>query len=403
MAEQDRYGAHFNVPGSRPHINYDALNRGPGAEQDVHGSHFGINPDRLRWPNASGASGIINEASASEQDNYGSHFSLDPSNPIDPFAVGILRSTLLPSIGFHSGLAVVVYAASRATDRVDGKDWLWPSGQVLNAWWCAVGSRVVSENISVGTAYSHLGYTEKLLLTSVTAWGARLFYRIASRSITRGRDDRRYDAAKKEEGFWNKALFSTFLPEALFQAVISLPFTLPFKALSASAAASPLHVHPEYTHGFAVALFSAGFAMEVLADVQLAAHQKTNRDVLDREGVWSIVRHPNYLGDALIHASFPLLLWSAGIMHPLALLGPVANYVFLRFVGGDSENERAQEQGYVKENPKKYAQLQEYKRETNSFWPKAEEVRNPWTWAVVAAGVGGFALERGFRSYIHKL
>lgn len=90
-------------------------------------------------------------------------------------------------------------------------------------------------------------------------------------------------------------------------------------------------------------------------------------------------------------------------MHPLALLGPVANYVFLRSFEGDAENERAQEQGYVKKNPTKYAQLQEYKRETNSFWPKPEEIRNPWTWAVVAAGFGGFVLERGFRSYIHKL
>lgn len=219
-------------------------------------------------------------------------YSKDPSNPVDPATVGILRSTLLPSIGFHSGLAVIVYAASRATDRVEGKDWLWPSGQVLNAWWCAVGSRVVSDNISVSTAYSDLAYSEKLLLTGVTAWGARLFYRVATRSMKRSRDDPRYDIAKKEEGFWNKALFTVFLPEALFQAVISLPFTLPFRALDFSAAASPIHVHPEYTHGLAVALFSSGFAMEVLADMQLAAHQKTNSNDLDREGVWSIVRHP---------------------------------------------------------------------------------------------------------------
>jgi hypothetical protein len=92
-------------------------------------------------------------------------------------------------------------------------------------------------------------------------------------------------------------------------------------------------------------------------------------------------------------------------MHPLAILGPVANYAFLRFsvVGGDAESGRAKEQGFGKENPAKHAQLLEYKREKNSFWPKAEEVRNPWTWAVVAAGVGGFVLERGFRSYVQKV
>lgn len=214
------------------------------------------------------------------------------NNPIDPSTIGIFRSTLLPSIGFHSGLAVVAYAACRATNRVDGKDWLWPSSQVLNAWWCAVGYRVVNENISIGTAYSHLPYTEKLLLTGVSAWGARLLYRIVSRTLNRDSDDPRYEQAKKEEGFWNKSFFSLFLPEALFQAVISLPLTLPFRALDASAYASPLHVHPEYTHGLAVALFSAGLALEVLADSQLAAHKETNKDDLYREGVWSIVRHP---------------------------------------------------------------------------------------------------------------
>jgi steroid 5-alpha reductase family enzyme len=311
MAEQDRYESHLganpNNPidgASRPRVNFDALARGSGAEQDRYASHFSINPDSI-LPNASR---FGKGASASEQDHYGSHFSLvqlpvclertlltcnkNPSNPIDPAAVGILRSTLLPSIGFHSGLAVIVYAASRAADRVDGKDWLWPTGQVLNAWWCAVGTRVVNDKISLGTAYSHLAYSEKLLLTGVTAWGARVFYRVASRSMTRSRDDPRYDAAKKKEGFWNEALFSVFLPEALFQAVISLPFTLPFRAIDDSAAASPLHVHPEYTHGLAIALFSAGFALEVLADMQLTAHRKTNSNDLDREGVWSIVRHP---------------------------------------------------------------------------------------------------------------
>lgn len=186
----------------------------------------------------------------------------------------------------------MAYAASRSTNRLDWKDWLWPSGQVLNAWWSAVGQHVVNENISVATAYSHLPYSEKLLLTGVTAWGGRLLYRIASRTLAKDRDDARYDEIKKEEGFWNKALFSIFLPEALFQAAISLPFTLPFRALDASAVASPLHVHPEYTHGLAVALFSAGFALEVLSDIQLAHHQKINPDDLNREGVWSVVRHP---------------------------------------------------------------------------------------------------------------
>lgn len=92
-------------------------------------------------------------------------------------------------------------------------------------------------------------------------------------------------------------------------------------------------------------------------------------------------------------------------MHPLALLGPVANYAFLRYsvVGGDAESGRAKQQGFNKENPAKLAQLTDYKREKNSFWPKTEEIQNPWTWAVIGAGITGLLLEKGFRGYIHRL
>jgi steroid 5-alpha reductase family enzyme len=68
-----------------------------------------------------------------------------------------------------------------------------------------------------------------LVLTGVTLWGGRLFYRIASRSVKRGGDDPRYEEEKKEEGYWNMALFKIFLPEAFFQMLISLPFTAPFR------------------------------------------------------------------------------------------------------------------------------------------------------------------------------
>ncbi|TFY52067.1 hypothetical protein EVJ58_g10221 [Rhodofomes roseus] len=124
--------------------------------------------------------------------------------------------------------------------------------------------------------------------------------------------------------------------------------------------------------------------------------------VLNRDGVWSIVRHPKYvfvpfyLGDALVHLSFPVLLWSAGLLHPLALLGPLANYGFLRVLGGDRDTERFQEETY-KADPIKHEQFSQYRREKNSFWPSVTELVNRWTWAVVAIGAGGVVLERGMR------
>ncbi len=284
------------------------------------------------------------------------------------FDIGIFKDTLAPSLALHSSLAVLAWAAGRATDRVEAKDWLWPSGLVLNAWWSSIGRKVLLEGWSVSRALRLLSWPERLLLTGVTAWGLRLFYRVSSRSVRRGKDDARYESSKKQEGFWNKALVGMFLPEAVFQSVIALPFTAPFRHQGAVLTG----YHP-YVQMLAVGVFSAGFALEALADYQLEEHRGSAG--LMRKGVWSIVRHPkyvdsflclqaglirfvrltmnSYLGDTLVHAAFPLLLYASDMLAPIELLGPIANYIFLRYVGGDKENEASQGQQYAKEDSNK--------------------------------------------------
>lgn len=202
------------------------------------------------------------------------------------FDIGILKDTLVPSLTLHSGLAVVAYAAARYTNRVEAKDWLWPSGQVVNAWWSAVGRRIAA-GYTVSQAFSRLSWHERVMLTGVTLWGGRLFYRIARRSIQRGEDDPRYAEAKEEEGFWNSALFKVFIPEAFFQMLISLPFTAPFRHEGAVMTG----YHP-FIQMFAVGLFSTGLAMETLADYQLDQYKAEGNKGIMREGVWSIVRNP---------------------------------------------------------------------------------------------------------------
>jgi steroid 5-alpha reductase family enzyme len=205
------------------------------------------------------------------------------------FDVGILRDTLAPSLGLHSGLAIIAWGAARYTNRVEAKDWLWPSGQVLNAWWSAVGRRVYS-GLTLSQAFARLSWPERLLLSGVTLWGGRLFYRIASRSIRRGGDDPRYEQEKKEEGYWSRALLTSFIPEAFFQMLISLPFTAPFRHEGANLTG----YHPNLQM-LAVGMFSAGFAMETLADYQLDEFKAEGGNGILREGVWSIVRHPKWV------------------------------------------------------------------------------------------------------------
>ncbi|RGP81012.1 duf1295 domain protein [Fusarium longipes] len=335
-----------------------------------------------------------------EQDVFGSHFNRTTYRGLRASTLGLMHSVVLPSFTFHAGLSAVAYGISRYTDRVEGKDFLWGSGMTLNAWWSAIGTRVINDGLSVSEAWSDLAYPQKLLLLGVTAWGVRLTSRIVSRSRKRGEDDPRYTAEKSNPGYWDTALFTTFLPEAVAQTIISLPFTLPFRDVYECARASPVTSHGPQLRDLAIFLYSVGLTLETLADKQLEAFKKSGRPGVNREGVWSIVRHPNYLGDALIHASFPILLLSANLLHPLTALASIANYVFLRVIGGDKQNEEYQEERYSKHDAVKAEDFREYKAQKNSFWPKLEELRNGWTVAVMAAGVAGVVLERALRNVI---
>ncbi|KAF5252266.1 hypothetical protein FANTH_2822 [Fusarium anthophilum] len=384
-AEQDVYGSKFADHSlARPSF------AGSGAEQDIYGSKFAEHSPRASF----GPSGA-------EQDVYGSHFNRTAYQGLVTSALGLLHSAVLPSFSLHAGLSAVAYGVSRYADRVEGKDVLWASGMTVNAWWSAIGAKYVYDNVAPLDAWNGLGYSQKLLLAGVTAWGVRLTSRVVSRSLKRGRDDPRYDVKRKDPGFWNKALFTTFLPETVAQTIISLPFTIPFRAVAESAVASPFTSNGLVFRSLAIFLFTTGFALETLADAQLQSFKKDETTQgINREGVWSIVRHPNYLGDVLIHASFPILLLGAGILHPITALGPIANYVFLRYIGGDRENEESQAERYSKHDVVKAQEFEEYRQQKNSFWPKLEELRNSWTLGVLGVGIAGAVLERGLRNTV---
>lgn len=249
---------------------------------------------------------------------------------------------------------------------------------------------MVYRGLGFTQALSTLSRPERLLLGGATLWGGRLMYRMASRSARRGKDHPQYDAAKKEEGFWNKALLTHYLPEAGIQALITLPFTAPFYHQGAVFTG----YHP-YLQTFSVGLFFAGLFLETIADYQLDKYEESSKSVVEvnKEGVWSIVRHPNYLGDALVHFSFPILLFASDMLAPVELLGPIANYLFLRHLGGDKKTEQHQEDHYDGE---KKIDFEQNKADVavNSFWPDVKQYANQWVWITVGAGVAGAGIEQ---------
>lgn len=308
------------------------------------------------------------------------------------FDVGILNDTLIPSFALHSGLAAIAYGAGRYTQRVDAKDWLWSSGQVANAWWSAIGRRIAG-GYTVSQAFGRLSWHERVILTGVSLWGGRLFYRVARRSIQRGKDDPRYDEVKTQDNFWNHALFKVFIPEALFQVLISLPFTAPFRHEGAV-----LMGYQPLLQMLAVGLFSSGLALESIADYQLDQYKAEGGKGILREGVWSLVRHPNYLGDSLVHISFIVMLYGSDMLAPIELLGPIANYFFLRLYGGDNEKEQSQERRYSASQPEKFAELEKFRADKNAFWPSVNELSNKWLWTVLGIGGLGVAVEQTLRN-----
>lgn len=98
-----------------------------------------------------------------------------------------------------------------------------------------------------------------------------------------------------------------------------------------------------------------------------------------------------------MHLSFAIVN-IADSFNPIVLLGPLANYMFLRCVGGDRQTEASQDERYSVEDPNKYKQLMEWRCQNNSFWPTLRDLTNPWALAVAACGLIGVFVEETVRT-----
>lgn len=107
----------------------------------------------------------------------------------------------------------------------------------------------------------------------------------------------------------------------------------------------------------------------------------------------------SYLGDAFVHLSFIVLLYGSDMLAPVELLGPLANYIFLRYFGGDNQKESYQTRRYSESHPAKFAELQKFREEKNAFWPQTKELTNTWLWTVLGVGAATVAVEEFLRTF----
>ena len=210
---------------------------------------------------------------------------------------------------------------------------------------------------SIVLAVSIEGDSTRQVLTAVmvSAWGFRLAAYLAKRNLGHG-EDWRYKAMRKKKGprFGLISLVTVFGLQGVLMWVVSLP------VMFSNADASP-SVGPIAVMGFIVWL--VGFGFEAIGDWQLArfkANPANAGKVMD-QGLWSLTRHPNYFGNAL-------LWWGIGIAAAetgsgiIGLIGPAVMTFFLLRVSGVPMLERSlsrRREGW-----------DDYARRTSSFIPR---------------------------------
>ncbi|KAJ7352371.1 hypothetical protein DFH08DRAFT_858679 [Mycena albidolilacea] len=199
-----------------------------------------------------------------------------------------------------------------------------------------------------------------LLSVAIGIWSARLGTFLAARAIKAGGDSR-FDEVKKDP----KRFTFFWMAQATWVLLVGLPVYM--------VNVLPPHVHPALTirDYAAFGLFASSFIFEVLADRQKtvwkrAKDAKQHDEKFITRGLWSISRHPNYVGEvgiwtgiwALASASLPV----GSVVATAA--SPLFTWFLLRKVSGVPPLEKAGDKKFGGD-PK----WQEYKRNVPVFWP----------------------------------
>ncbi len=209
--------------------------------------------------------------------------------------------------------------------------------------------------VSVILILRNLGESPAALVPAVltVVWAARLgsylFTRIIKIKVDHRFDDKRDDPLKFAS-FWSLQAVAVFL--------ILLPVVASIASPASKRTFGPFEIA-------GIALWIAGFLVEVAADVQKSAFKKAGRPGVITTGVWAWSRHPNYFGEALLW--WALFIYAIPALSGLlwvSVLGPVFITILLLFVSGIPLLEKSADAKYGSDPA-----YREYKRRTSIFLP----------------------------------
>lgn len=167
-----------------------------------------------------------------------------------------------------------------------------------------------------------------IVTLATAAWSVRLLVHLVARHRKSAGEDARYAAMRQAGGasYWWKSLFTVFLLQGALLWIIATPIHVLFTLPHTGSASGPLFI-------FGLALFAAGFAVEWVADRQLAASRQHRHPhcALLTSGLWSLCRHPNYLGEMLLWTGIGMAVFSL-TQSPYAFAGPLVLIAVMRFI-----------------------------------------------------------------------
>ena len=172
-----------------------------------------------------------------------------------------------------------------------------------------------------------------LVVGVLLLWSLRLSYYLLKNRVLSGHEDPRYAYLAKYWGPRSRRNFlGLFLVQILFVALFLLPV-----------AAAMRHTQPLNwldTLGLIIAVIA--LAGETIADRQLAAFRRCaiHSNQVCQHGLWRYSRHPNYFFEWVHWWAYVAFAWSSSISW-VTTIGPVAMYLFLRYLTGIPHAERS--------------------------------------------------------------
>ncbi|KAJ7671543.1 hypothetical protein DFH06DRAFT_1177886 [Mycena polygramma] len=213
-----------------------------------------------------------------------------------------------------------------------------------------------------GPLPSIMSFAPRQLLVSAALgiWSVRLGSFLAMRAIKAGGDSR-FDEVKKDP----KKFTYFWMAQATWVLLVGLPVYL------VNSLPAPLHPALAIRDYAAVGLFAGSFLFEVIADRQKTAWRrakdaKQHDEKFITSGLWSLSRHPNYVGEvgiwtgiwALASGSLPLKVVA------LTASSPLFTWFLVSKVSGVPPLEKSGDKKFGGD-PK----WEQYKKNVPVFWP----------------------------------